>query len=50
MRSRPSVRPPPRRRLDVFVAGAGNTLLQWPGGGLENATTQPWMNWPTNHE
>jgi hypothetical protein len=35
-------------RLDVFVAGAGNTLRQWPGGGLENATTQPWMNWPTN--
>ena len=37
-------------RLDVFVAGAGNTLRQWPGGGLENATTQPWSNWPTNHE
>ena len=35
-------------RLDVFVAGAGNTMLQWPGGGLENATTQPWRNWPTN--
>jgi hypothetical protein len=36
-------------RLDVFATGAGNTLRQWPGGGLENATTQPWMNWPTNH-
>ena len=46
----PSFRPdlPARRRLDVFVAGAGNTLRQWPGGGLENATTQPWSNWPTN--
>ncbi|HSC90642.1 MAG TPA: FG-GAP-like repeat-containing protein [Gaiellaceae bacterium] len=37
-------------RLAVFLAGAGNTLLQWPGGGLENATSQPWRNWPTNHE
>ena len=37
-------------RVDVFVAGAGRTLRQWPGGGLENATAQPWMNWPTNHE
>ena len=37
-------------RLDVFVAGVGNTLRQWPGGGLENATTEPWRNWPTNHE
>ena len=35
-------------RLDVFVRGAGNTLRQWPGGGLENATTQSWSNWPTN--
>jgi hypothetical protein len=35
--------------LDVFVAGGGNTLRHWPGGGLENATTQPWSNWPTNH-
>ena len=30
-----------RHRLDVFVAGSGNTLRQWPGGGLENATTAP---------
>jgi hypothetical protein len=37
-------------RVDVFVAGAGNTLRQWPGGGLDNATTQPWSNWPTNRQ
>jgi len=36
-------------RLDVFVTGPGNTLLQWPGGGLENARRVPWMNWPSNH-
>jgi FAD binding domain len=36
-------------RLDVFVTGAGNTLRKWPGGGLENATTGPWINWPANH-
>jgi hypothetical protein len=36
-------------RLDAFVAGAGNTLRKWPGGGLDNATSDPWMNWPTNH-
>jgi FAD/FMN-containing dehydrogenase len=41
---------PVRPRLDVFVAGAGNSLRQWPGGGLENATAQRWINWPTNHE
>jgi FAD/FMN-containing dehydrogenase len=48
----PSFQPnlPPRRLLDVFVSGAGNTLRQWPGGGLENATTQPWSNWPGNRE
>src|SRR5262245_2592459 len=39
-----------RHRLDVFVASAGNTLRQWPGGGLENATTHPWKNWPLNHD
>jgi hypothetical protein len=37
-------------RLDVFVVGAGNTLRQWPGGGLEGATTQPWSNLATNHQ
>ena len=37
-------------RLDVFVAGAGNTLRQWPGGALENATTQPWRTGPTNQD
>ncbi|MCL4251974.1 MAG: FAD-binding protein [Anaerolineae bacterium] len=37
-------------RLDVFVTGAGNTLRKWPGGGLENGTQQPWVNWPTNHK
>ena len=36
-------------RLDVFVTGAGNTLRQWPGGGLETQGTEPWVNWPTNH-
>lgn len=36
-------------RLDVFVTGAGNTLRQWPGGGLENAKHGTWMNWPSNH-
>jgi hypothetical protein len=40
---------PKRHRLDVFVTGAGNTLRKWPGGGLENATNQPWINWPANH-
>jgi hypothetical protein len=40
----------PTHHLNVFVAGVGNTLRQWPGGGLENGTTQPWANWPTNHE
>jgi hypothetical protein len=39
---------PDRRRVDVFVRGAGNTLLQWPGGGIENATVEQWVNWPTN--
>jgi FAD binding domain/FG-GAP-like repeat len=39
-----------RHRLDVFVASGGNTLRQWPGGGLENATTHPWKNWPLNHD
>jgi hypothetical protein len=38
----------PRRRIDVFTRGQGNTLVQWPGGGLENATVQNWINWPTN--
>ena len=38
----------PRRRIDVFTRGVGNTLLQWPGGGIENATVQNWNNWPTN--
>ena len=23
-------------------------MLQWPGGGIENVATRPWMNWPTN--
>ena len=41
-------RVPVRRRVDVFAAGVGNSLLQWPGGGLENVTTKHWMNWPTN--
>jgi hypothetical protein len=36
-------------RLDVFAIGAGNTLRKWPGGGLENATNQAWVNWPSNH-
>ena len=36
-------------RLDVFVTGAGGTLRAWPGGGLENASTGPWVNWPSNH-
>jgi hypothetical protein len=40
---------PPRRRVDVFAAGAGNTLLQWPGGGIENASVKNWVNWPSNH-
>src|SRR5262249_11236680 len=35
-------------RIDVFALGAGNTLLHWPGGGLDNATLDPWINWPTN--
>ena len=52
VRVRPSFRPglPVSRSLDVFVAGAGNTLRKWPGGGLENAVSQPWSNWPTNRE
>jgi FAD binding domain/FG-GAP-like repeat len=37
-------------RLDAFVMGADRMLKHWPDGGLENATTQPWRNWPTNHE
>jgi hypothetical protein len=37
-------------RLDAFVMGSGNTLRQWPGGGLENVTNQGWENWPTNHK
>jgi hypothetical protein len=36
-------------RVDVFVLGAGNSLRQWPGGGLENAAKESWnnlaMNW-----
>jgi len=39
----------PTHHLSVFVTGAGNTLRQWPGGGLETGTSQPWTNWPTNH-
>ena len=39
---------PVSRHLDVFAEGVGATLLHWPGGGLENANTQPWTNWPTN--
>jgi FAD/FMN-containing dehydrogenase len=38
-----------RHRVDAFVTGDGNSLLQWPGGGLENARTGPWINWTTNH-
>ena len=37
-------------RLDVFVTGSDHMLHHWPDGGLENATTQAWQNWPTNHE
>jgi hypothetical protein len=37
----------PGRRLDVFVRGAGNALLQWPGGGVENRRDRRWENWPT---
>ena len=50
VRVREFLRPglPASRHLDVFAAGAGGTLLQWPGGGLENSHTQPWTNWPTN--
>ena len=50
VRVRGALRPgsPASRQLDVFATGAGGTLLQWPGGGLENANTQPWTNWPTN--
>jgi hypothetical protein len=39
---------PPRRRVEVFVEGAGHTLMQWPGGGIENARSKHWVNWPTN--
>ena len=35
-------------RIDLFVRGADNTLWQWPGGGLENATNQPWTNLAMN--
>jgi hypothetical protein len=35
-------------KLDVFAVGSGNTIRKWPGGGLENATTEPWVNWPMN--
>jgi hypothetical protein len=42
------VRPP--HHVDVFVAGAGNTIRQWPGGGLENVVAQSWLNWPNNHQ
>ena len=50
VRVRGSLQPrlPARRHLDVFATGVGGTLLQWPGGGLENAHTQSWTNWPTN--
>jgi hypothetical protein len=34
--------------LDVFVVGAGRTLRKWPARGIESATTEPWLNWPTN--
>jgi hypothetical protein len=37
-------------RLDVFVTGAGNSLLQWPGGGVENSKNQSWENWPTTSQ
>jgi hypothetical protein len=36
-------------RLEVFAQGNDNALKLWPGGGLENATNEPWINWPENH-
>jgi hypothetical protein len=37
-------------RNDIFVRGMDNSLQQYPGGGLETATQQPWANWPGNQK
>ena len=37
-----------RSRVDVFVRGTDNTLRQWPGGGLEYITNEPWTNLAMN--
>src|SRR5262249_59453466 len=38
-------------RVDAFGfnSGANNSLLHWPAG-IRAATTEPWINWPTNQQ